>query len=316
MITKSYNRPDVSFIMPAYNSEKYISDPIRELQKENKINWELIIIDDFSEDRTLEVVKSFKKKDKRIKIFRNIKKGKVAGLNYGFNKSNGKIIKFVDSDDILSVEYFKFFNKLKKYHAHCHNAFITDNELNIISKYIVNPLIIFTNYKYVLTKLITCPKAFWSFDRKIAKKIFPMPNDLPFEDVWINLIIKKHSKSIYHIKKSIYKYRQHKNQTFGGQLNFSEKKVIFRARRMLKLIKVLKKEPRIIYGFEKNIFKNITSFFQLMSSKRLSYFDILISKQNFSEKLKLIIYKKIPTFAKYALYIKWKIDEISKSLFK
>ena len=50
MITKSYNRPDVSFIMPAYNSEKYISDPIRELQKENKINWELIIIDDVADE--------------------------------------------------------------------------------------------------------------------------------------------------------------------------------------------------------------------------------------------------------------------------
>lgn len=313
MTIKSYNKlPDVSFIMPAYNSEKYISEPIRELQKESKIKWELIIIDDFSEDKTLEIVKNFRKKDKRVKVYKNLKKGKVNGLNYGFKKSKGKIIKFVDSDDILSREYFKSFDKLKKYQAHCHNAFITDNELKIISRYNVNPLIISKSYKNVLAGLISCPKAFWSCERKIADKIFPLPISLPFEDVWINLIIKKNSKSILHIQKAIYKYRQHDNQTFGGLLNFNEKKVIFRAERMLKLIKILKRDTRIIHGFDKNILKKIGSFYQMMSSKRLSYYDILKSKQNLSEKLKLVFYKKLPTLAKYALYIKWKLDEINK----
>ena len=316
MITKSYKRPDISFIMPAYNSEKYISDPISELQKETKINWELIIIDDFSKDKTLEIVKNFKKKDKRIKVYKNLKKGKIHGLNHGFKMSKGKIIKFIDSDDILSKEYFKFFDELKKHQAHCHNAFITNNRLKIISNYNVNPQIISTSYKNVLIRLLSCAKAFWSCDRQIAKKIFPMPDKLPFEDVWINLIIKKYSKSIFHIQKPIYKYRQHDNQTFGGVLDFNEKKIIFRAKRMLKLIKILKKEPKIIYGFDRSILENITSFYKMMSLKSLTYFTILTSKQNLNHKLKLILYKKKPTLAKYCLYIKWKIDGIKKNFLK
>jgi len=313
MMTISKNKPVVSFIMPAYNAEKFISDPIKELQKKNKINWELIIIDDFSRDKTFKVVKNFRKKDKRIRVYKNLRKGKVLALNYGFSKSKGEIIKLIDSDDVLSQEYFNFLNKLKKYEAHCHNFFITDSKLDILFKYNVNPSLIFDSYKYNLVRLISFPKAVWSFNRQIANKIFPMPDDLPFEDVWISLIIKKNSKNILKINKPIYKYRQHDNQTFGGILSFSKKKIIFRARRMLKLIKVLKKEARIVHGFDKNILENIKNFFQMMSSKNLSYYTILTSDQYLNQKIKLMLYKKIPKLTNYALKIKWILDEFRKS---
>lgn len=317
IVTKSKNKPEISFIMPAYNAEKFISDSITEIQKENKIDWELIIIDDFSEDGTLKVVKSLKKNDKRIKLFRNIKKGKITALNYGFTISKGEIIKLIDSDDVLSKDYFKFLNKLKTYQAHCHNMYITNRKLGIISTYNIDTLMIFASYNYILKRLITFPKAVWSFKREIAKKIFPMPESLPFEDVWINLIIKKNSKKIYYIDKPIYKYRQHDNQTFGGILNFDKKKVIFRAKRMLNLIKILKKEPRITSITKKNPFKNITIFYQMMASKKLSITGILTAKKiNFDKKLKLLIFKKMPELARYFLYIKWKIDEIKNRQFK
>lgn len=306
------NNLDLSFIMPAYNAEPYISEAIKELQKEKKIKWELIIIDDFSNDNTFDLAKQFAKIDKRIKCFKNLKKGKVAGINYGFSLSKGNIIKFIDSDDVLLSDYFSYLKKMKKYDAHCHDAFITDYKLNIITQYNINPLMITQNYKYVAKKLISFPKALWSFKRKIAKLIFPMPKNLPFEDVWINLIIKKNAENIYRINRPIYKYRQHSNQTYGGALNFNKKKVIFRAKRILKLITILKKEPRIICGLDKKIFKQIKFYFYIMSLSKVSFFLILSSNLSLLEKFKLILIKKNPLLAKYIIYIKWKIDGLFK----
>ena len=148
-------------------------------------------------------------------------------------------------------DYFKHYNQLKSYQAHCHNAYITDSKLNNILRYSINPKMLSKNYRYVLSNLLTFPKWAWSFDRSIASKIFPMPENLPFEDVWINLIIKKNSNKIYHINEPIYKYRQHNNQTFGGILNFDKEKVIFRANRIKNLLQIIKDEPKIMNGIEK-----------------------------------------------------------------
>jgi glycosyltransferase involved in cell wall biosynthesis len=301
--------------MPAYNSERYISDPIIELLKEQKIGWELIIIDDFSQDKTFEIAKSFANKDSRIKVYKNLKKNKgcIGASNYGFSLSCGKIIKFIDSDDVLSSDYFKYYDQLKNYSAHCHDAIIADSNLNHITKYSVNFLILKRNYSYVASKLLALPKWAWSFDRKLAEKIFPIPKNLPFEDTWINLIIKKFSKNIYHISKPIYQYRQHKSQTFGGILNYNEEIVILRAKKTLKVLTILNNEPKIMNGLKKNIFENVENFFQIMSQNKLTYLSIFLAKQNLIDKLKIIIIKKIPGITKHALYFKWKLDEIFKN---
>jgi glycosyltransferase involved in cell wall biosynthesis len=312
-ISSHKTKTQISFIMPAYNTERYISDSIKELLKEQKIRWELIIIDDFSSDKTFKIAKSFANKDSRIKVFKNLKKGKVAATNYGFDLSCGKIIKCIDSDDVLSSEYFKYYDQLKNYSAHCHNAFITDCNLNYVTKYSVNPLMMKRNYSYVASKLLTFPKWAWSFDRMLAKEIFPIPKNLTFEDVWINLIIKKFSKNIYHINKPIYMYRQHGNQTFGGILNYNEEIVIFRAKRILKLLNILKHKPKIMNGLKKNIFKSVEIFFQIMSQRQLTYLNIFSAKLNLFDKLKIILIKKTPGITKYAMYLKWKLDEIFKN---
>jgi len=300
----------ISFIMPAYNSDKFISESIQELQKENVINWELIIIDDFSTDKTFELAQSFADKDSRIKVFKNIKKGKVIGTNYGYSLCSGNIIKCIDSDDILDQDYFKHYNQLKNYQAHCHNAIITDSELNNIIKYSINPKMLSKNYRYVLSNLLTFPKWAWSFDRSIASKIFPMPENLPFEDVWINLIIKKNSNKIYHINEPIYKYRQHNNQTFGGILNFDKAKVIFRANRIKKLLQIIINEDRIMDGIEKNFLKNMEIYYEVTSREKISYYDIFKLDQSFIQKLKIILMRKLPKLNTSVLYLKWKLNEL------
>jgi len=93
----------ISIIMPAYNAEKYIAESIESVIKQTYQNWELIIIDDGSTDRTAEMVNNFKS-DRRIKYFyqSNGKQGKARNL--GIKKSTGEYIAFLDADDKWASE--------------------------------------------------------------------------------------------------------------------------------------------------------------------------------------------------------------------
>ena len=61
----------VSIITPAYNSEKFIAETIMSVQNQSYHNWEMIIVDDCSTDRTAEIIFSFQKNDARIKYIKN-----------------------------------------------------------------------------------------------------------------------------------------------------------------------------------------------------------------------------------------------------
>ena len=302
----------ISFIMMAYNVEEYIADAIVELQKENEVDWELIIVDDFSTDNTFEVAKKFADQDNRIKLVKNVSKGKVTGTNYGYSLSRGDIIKCIDSDDVLLQEFFRHYDEMQKYDAHCHSSFITDSKLNMQAIYAYNPLMLSKDYEFVLSNLISFPKVSWSFKKNIADKIFPMPEALPFEDVWISMIVKKNAKAIYAINKPMYLYRQHENQTFGGIINYNSDRVVFRAKRLFKLIDVLENEPRVIEGFESCIFDNSRVYNILMSDEKVSVWNIVKSNLRLMEKFKIILIKKFPTLAKYITILKWKLDAFKR----
>lgn len=91
--------PLVSVIMPAYNAEKFISKAIRSILDQTYGNFELIIVDDCSTDRTMDIVRTFD--DSRIKIYHNDhNRGIAYSRNYALEMSKGKYIAIMDDDDI------------------------------------------------------------------------------------------------------------------------------------------------------------------------------------------------------------------------
>jgi len=94
----------ISIIIPVYNRASIIGETIISIQKQTYKNWECIIVDDGSDDTTIEIVTAFAKADTRIKLFKrpeNLIKGANACRNYGFKKSKGAYINWFDSDDIM-----------------------------------------------------------------------------------------------------------------------------------------------------------------------------------------------------------------------
>ncbi len=131
--------PEVSIILPNYNSFKFIDNTIKSILNQSFTNWKLIIIDDCSNEKTKKVLKKYLTY-KKIKIFW-LKKNRGAGYcrNFAIKKSSSKYLAFIDSDDIWTR------NKLK-------------NQLNFMKKN--NYLFTYTNYETFgkKKKVISAPR--------------------------------------------------------------------------------------------------------------------------------------------------------------
>ena len=95
--------PLVSIITPTYNHEKYIAECIISVQNQIYSNWEMIIVDDGSTDRTYEIAKELASNDSRIKVFTQENKGifKLAETyNLALQKSVGSLIAVLEGDDV------------------------------------------------------------------------------------------------------------------------------------------------------------------------------------------------------------------------
>lgn len=91
--------------MPAFNTEKYISKAIESVLKQSYSNWELLIVNDGSNDRTREISLSFN--DERIQYFEQDNKGVSAARNIGLAHMTGDYFCFLDSDDLYSANSLK-----------------------------------------------------------------------------------------------------------------------------------------------------------------------------------------------------------------
>ena len=298
----------ISIIIPVKNGAKYLSEVIEPFFIiKGDIDWELILVDDHSTDNTKSLIEGFQVKTDKILYFRNAGSGKVEALNYGYSKSTGRLIKFIDADDILNVQYFDILDEMNEYDAHCHDAYVVEEGLQKIGRYNVNPEILDKEYSYVLKNIVSIPRWSWSMTREIADKVFPMPTELPFEDVWFSLIIKLNAKKILHIKKPCYIYRQHSNQTYGGVLNYSKKALNFRADRLLKLIDAFEKHQDHLNISSMSDFDYIRSYYGLLRSE-FSLFDMLASQLSPKHKLRIVLLSFFPRLAKAATIAKWKLD--------
>ena len=95
----------VSIITPTFNSERFIAETILSVQAQTYQDWEMLIVDDGSTDKTLEIISSFQENDSRIKIFKNeTNRGSAYSRNIALQNAKGKWIAFLDSDDIWHPE--------------------------------------------------------------------------------------------------------------------------------------------------------------------------------------------------------------------
>ena len=96
------NNELISIIVPVYNVEKYLKRCISSIIEQTYKNIEIILVDDGSTDKSLEICKKYSKTDKRINVYHKKNGGLSSARNYGIKKSKGNYIIFVDSDDYIN----------------------------------------------------------------------------------------------------------------------------------------------------------------------------------------------------------------------
>jgi glycosyltransferase involved in cell wall biosynthesis len=102
-IYRHRDNPLVSIIMPVYNMEGHIAEAIESVLIQNYMNFELIVVDDGSTDRTKDVVLSFE--DPRVKYFHKKNGGPYSARNLGMKKATGDFIVPLDADDMITPNF-------------------------------------------------------------------------------------------------------------------------------------------------------------------------------------------------------------------
>lgn len=97
-----------SIIMAVFNAEQYLEQAIRSVCNQSEVNFELLIVDDASTDRTPDIIRSLMQADIRIRLIENPRNiGQSASLNIGISESTGEFVCFFDGDDICYPERVK-----------------------------------------------------------------------------------------------------------------------------------------------------------------------------------------------------------------
>ena len=108
------NEELISIIIPIYNVEKYLEECIESVINQTYKNLEIILVDDGSTDRCLEICKKYEKQDNRIKVIHQENAGVSVARNVGIDFSTGQYIGFLDSDDFIEKDmYEQLYKNLK-----------------------------------------------------------------------------------------------------------------------------------------------------------------------------------------------------------
>lgn len=110
--------PLISVIIPIYNAEKYISRCMDSIMKQTYRNLEIIAVNDGSTDKSLELLKAYQERDKRVIVLTGKNGGVSAARNKGMSIAKGEYISFIDADDFIHENYYTYlFGLCRKYSA-------------------------------------------------------------------------------------------------------------------------------------------------------------------------------------------------------
>lgn len=104
--------PEFSIIIPVYNTEKYLDRCIKSVLGQTYASFELLLIDDGSNDQSYEICKRWEERDERIRVFHQENKGACAARNVGLMMAQGHYVQFVDSDDTITKDCLECIEKL------------------------------------------------------------------------------------------------------------------------------------------------------------------------------------------------------------
>lgn len=177
-----------SIIIPVYNAEQYLAKSLNSYCNQTYKNYEIICVDDGSTDDSINILKSFAKKNNRIKIIKQKNAGPATARQTGLNNATGDYVWFVDADDSCEIDSL---NKIKHYLKNYHYDILYFGVKLIQDKYEKHPSEAYYGLKNIPNLrfkedldlehnaylLFSLPRELWN---KVYRREFLVENDIKF----------------------------------------------------------------------------------------------------------------------------------------
>ena len=201
------SQPLVSVIMPSYNAERFIAESIESVLQQTYSNWELVVTDDRSTDRTPQIVQSYCEKDSRIRFAIAEQHSGIAGTrNQCLKKAQGRFVAFLDNDDLWLPEKLEKQVKfmLQNDCSFCYSAYELIKEDGIPKGKIIKTAGVINYNKYLKNTIIGSGTIMLD-----TQKTGPlhMPINATSDDMALWCKLMKDGHNAYPIKEVLMKYR-------------------------------------------------------------------------------------------------------------
>ena len=214
----------IDVLLTTYNGEKYIREQVESILNQTYKNIRLVISDDCSTDKTVEILKEYEKKDDRVVLYSQKKNlGYVKNFEFLLTKVENDLYMLSDQDDVwLPEKIEKSLEKLKKEDADLvfGDLEVVDENLNTIFPSFGDFMLLNRKIKkyihtYKVNYLYNCVTGCTVLSKKkFIEKMLPFPNNSKYliHDHWLGLVVSLNGKLAY-VEEKYIKYRQHgKNQ--------------------------------------------------------------------------------------------------------
>lgn len=210
----------VSIITPVYNSEKFLKNTIESVINQTHKEWELILVDDCSTDKSKEIIQEYMKCEKRVKYYKlDENSGAAVARNYGLKKSTGRFIAYLDADDLWVNDKLKKqiqFMLDNSYGFTCTDYEVIDENGNSKNKIVNMPKKI--NYNLFLRNTIIQTVGVMVDTEKISKELLKMPLIRRRQDAatWCQML--KQGFNCYGLNDNLAMYRRVTNSLSSNKL--------------------------------------------------------------------------------------------------
>lgn len=324
---------NLSIIVPIYNVEQYLENCINSILNQTYRNFELILVDDGSPDKSGEICDKYKSSDDRVKVIHKKNGGLSSARNAGLEIATGQYIGFVDSDDWIDRDmYDKLLNLAEKNEAdivQCEYLEAYDNKI-IIHNNENSEFVVLDRFE-ALEKLINFGKyhvnGVVSWNKIYKRTLF---DDIRFpvgklnEDEFTTYKLLHKCNSIIFLKEKLYYYRQTPNSIMNKKFNVKRLDLLDAVKELLIFLKsnnyhqfyelgLIRYETLLIQFYFKcqDLIDNNMEILQGIYDSYKSYFGEFLNNSKISQMHKLNnyifyfspnLYKKIQILRRRKLY--------------
>lgn len=211
-------QPLVSIIMPSYNAEGFIAQSIESVLQQTYQNWELLITDDCSDDRTPEIVHSYCKKDPRIDfIIAPQHRGIANTRNQSIARARGRLVAFLDNDDLWVPDKLEKQVRfmLENDYAFVYSAYELMNEDGSPKRKTIHTAGVIDYNKYLRNTIIGSGTILLDREKTGSLK---MPENTTSDDMALWCKILKDGHRAYPMEEILMKYRIRSNSASANKL--------------------------------------------------------------------------------------------------